>query len=60
MMKNDKKIERLVNEIQAVTGTWLQQVRMMGNQNAWTDRGIEEIISLNKKLQELYIQNTEK
>ena len=57
-MTNDKAIEATVVEIQAASYTWLHQVHMMGNQNAWTDRGVETIVSLSEKLKRLHESNS--
>ena len=57
-MTNDDAIRATVAEIQAASYTWLHQVHTMGNQNAWTDRGVETIVSLSEKLKRIHESNS--
>ena len=51
-MKNEKEIKRLVSELNEITFKWLDFVNS-ANEDAYTDRCLENIISLSKKLEML-------
>lgn len=53
-MKNDKKIERKVAEIQSLCYEFKCDVKSLGNQDAFTDRIVEKIIDKSKELEKLY------
>lgn len=54
-MKNDIKIKSLVEELNRQTSNWLNEVKSLGNQCAYTDRMLEDITktaNIIKKLHE--------
>lgn len=56
-MTNDNKITKQVNKIKTAATDWLIMVKSMGNQNASTDRKLEELIKNVKELENLYDGN---
>lgn len=61
-MKNnkDKQIVKTITELQNMCTNWLQYVKDLGNQCAYTDRGVESILELASKLDKIYNKNTSK
>lgn len=53
-MKNDKKIERKVQEISVILKTWFNAIQVLGNQNAATDRMLEELLDKAEEIKKLY------
>lgn len=56
-MKNDKKINDKILEINEKTSDFISAVKSLGNQCAATDRIVEAIIKLGKELEELHNNN---
>ncbi|MBO7212575.1 MAG: hypothetical protein J6V44_16455 [Methanobrevibacter sp.] len=55
-MKNDKKILELVRTLRAKAEGFVDEVEALGNQCAYTDRIVEEIIQVGEQLKEAYSQ----
>ena len=53
-MKNDKKIEKVVAELESRCNDFLTTVKSLGNHCAWTDRKVEGIIELSEELKKLH------
>lgn len=53
-MSKDEQLKEQVMLIKVLASTWLNTVKEYGNQCAYTDRGIEEIIAAGAKLEEIY------
>ena len=53
-MNLDDKIYNKVEELESVCFKWIDDVDSLGNQCAYTDRGIETIIDIAKELESLY------
>lgn len=53
-MKNDKKIERVVVELERLCHDFTGCVNFLGNQCASTDRKLEKIIELSEELKNLH------
>jgi hypothetical protein len=53
-MKGEKTIEKLINKIAITSKSWLDVVHLCGNQTAYTDRMIEQILSLSDELKQNY------
>lgn len=53
-MKNDKKIEKVVAELESRCHDFLSTVKSLGNHCAWTDRKVEGIIELSEELKKLH------
>ena len=53
-MKNDKKIERKVAEIQSLCYEFKCTTKALGNQDAFTDRIVEKILDKSKELKDLF------
>ena len=58
-MKNDEKIKAVMAELETSVHAWNQNVELLGNQCASTDRTIERVIELGKKLDYLYNEEEE-
>lgn len=56
-MTNDKAIHKTVKDLCLSTEMWLRTVNEYGNQNASTDRQLEQIIEQAKNLTILYEAN---
>jgi bacterioferritin-associated ferredoxin len=54
MKPQDRKIKKLVEEIGHDVGQFLQAVGALGNQCAWTDRMVEQIINDAEELKKTY------
>lgn len=48
MKENNKKIEKIVAEIESRCHDFLSTVKSLGNHCAWTDRKVEGIIGTSK------------
>lgn len=55
-MKNDKKILEFVRTLRAKAEGFVDEVEALGNQCAYTDRIVEEIIQVGEQLKEAYSQ----
>lgn len=55
-MKNDKKILELIRTLRAKAEGFVDEVEALGNQCAYTDRIVEEIIQVGEELKEAYSQ----
>ena len=53
-MKNDKKIERKVAEIQSLCYEFKCTTKVLGNQDAFTNRIVEKILNKSKELKDLF------
>lgn len=58
-MKNDEKIKAVMEELETNVHAWNKNVECLGNQCASTDRTIEKVIELGKKLDSLYNEKEE-
>lgn len=58
-MKNDEEIKKVMEELETNVHAWNKSVGWMGNQCASTDRTIERVIELGKKLDSLYNEKEE-
>lgn len=56
-MKNDQKIVDKVKELEYNIGTWLRELEIIGNQCAYTDRCLEDVITTAEELGKLYNEN---
>ena len=56
-MKNDKKIAREMKRLSTFTKEFNEFVDTFGNQCAYTDRMVEQIIETSKEIEKLYQDN---
>lgn len=56
-MKNDKKIAREMKRLSSFTKEFNEFVDTFGNQCAYTDRMVEQIIEISKEIEKLYQDN---
>ena len=56
-MKNDKKIAREMKRLSSFTKEFNEFVDTFGNQCAYTDRMVEQIIEVSKEIEKLYQDN---
>lgn len=54
MKPQDKKVLKLVKDLQQQCATFVSTVTGLGNQCAWTDRMVEEIVSTATQLETVY------
>lgn len=53
-MKNDKKIVEMMKVLETKVKDWNLLVKQMGNQDAYSDRCLEEVLGTAKEVQKLY------
>ena len=53
-MKNDKKIIEMMKVLETKVKDWNLLVKQMGNQDAYSDRCLEEVLGTAKEVQKLY------
>lgn len=53
-MKKDKEVKELIEQLNLKSSGFLEWVAELGNQCAFTDRFVEEIISTAQKLEKVY------
>ena len=56
-MSKDAKIEEAVTRVRNAADAFLRYIECMGNQCAYTDRMVEEIIENGKNLENVYNNN---
>ena len=56
-MKNDKTIEKEIKRLSSFTKEFNEFVDTFGNQCAYTDRMVEQIIEISKEIEKLYQDN---
>jgi len=53
-MTKDERLMQAVKRIKEQSEIWIDQVNSIGNQCAYTDRGLENILDLSKELDKIY------
>lgn len=53
-MANDREVYEKIKELCTSTTNWINYVDEIGNQCAYTDRGVEAILETARQLEEVY------
>lgn len=57
-MKSDRKIKQFMTKLQCEVNDWHIIEKSCGNQNAYTDRMLENCIDICKQIEKLYEKKT--
>lgn len=57
-MKLDRKIKQFMTKLQCEVNDWHTMEKSCGNQNAYTDRMLENCIDICKQIEKLYEKKT--